>query len=70
MKNFTKPASTLTALSLHCIYTGSDLCVFFFKLNFFLMTVEEMFKFVERIKQGIDFAFIAGAQEHKTNHKQ
>jgi hypothetical protein len=34
------------------------------------MTVEEMFKFVERIKQGIDFAFIAGAQEHKTNHKQ
>ena len=34
------------------------------------MTVEEMFKFVERIIQSIDFVFIAGAQEHKTNYKQ
>ena len=29
-----------------------------------------MFKFLEKIKQGIVFVFIAGAQEHKTNHKQ
>jgi hypothetical protein len=35
------------------------------------MTVEEIFKFVEKIKQRIlFFVFIAGAQEHKSNHKQ
>jgi hypothetical protein len=33
------------------------------------MTVEEMKKLEKKIKQGIVFVFIAGTQEHKTNHK-
>jgi hypothetical protein len=33
--NFTKPASTLNALSLYCNDTDHELCVFAFKLDFF-----------------------------------
>ena len=59
MQNFTKPASTLTALSIHCMYTDSELCAFFFQVEiFFPMTVEEIFKFVEKIKQVIVFLFL------------